>query len=89
LDQADRAHKKQKEKGPHPSGAHFLYLASALRLMLARLVLLAGLLLLTRFLATTLLLLLTGLLPALLLLLAGLVLILLIHRTLHVLEGLA
>jgi len=54
--------------------------------MLARLVLLAGLLLLTRLLAAALLLL-TGLLPALLLLLAaGLVLILLAHRTLHVLR---
>jgi len=80
----------QRKKAPPDGGARFLHLASALRLMLARLVLLAGLLLLTRFLAAALLLL-TGLLPALLLLLllAGLVLILLVHRTLHMLEGLA
>lgn len=60
--------------------------------MLARLVLVTRLLLLllTRLLpAALLLLLLTGLLPALLLLLAGLVLVLLAHRLLHALEGLA
>lgn len=84
----DAERRRGKKKGPTGVEPISLYLASALRLMLARFVLLAGLLLLTRLLATTLLLLLTGLLPALLLL-AGLVLILLVHRTLHMLEGLA